>query len=371
VLRHSLRAAGRSRRAFTLIELLVVIAIIAILIGLLLPAVQKVRDAAARMQSQNNLKQIGLALHNSHDVQGCFPPILVNQYDSFNGGYAYHGPYLPYNASTAGSDKTTFFYCLLPYLEQGNLHDSINGYPWFLMGSRKDNSNLLVGSTAVKTFQAPLDDSPYNQVNWQWPYTNNEQVFSMTLTSYAPNARVFGTRFNGTQSVWDVAWNNAGGGTERLTSISDGTSNTYFVVEKHMVTGDQQMSYKDWSIVNSGNGAQDQGISMWATTDTPPEGMPFFGCNCKDPTQTWDNEYGQWWLGDCHVVAGDPNEYFQPPQASLVRSQQQVFNLYPFGTVGVQMLHGDGHVRLITTGIDVKTWSAGVTPTGGEAVNIE
>src|SRR5262249_25144573 len=117
---------SRSRVGFTLIELLVVIAIIAILIGLLLPAVQKVRGAAARIQCANNLKQMGLALHNYHDVNQRFPPALNNSERPTTGYY----PYWSWMAR------------IMPYYEQDNLykqadawaHTGPGSYPWWPWG---------------------------------------------------------------------------------------------------------------------------------------------------------------------------------------------------------------------------------------------
>src|SRR5881397_425039 len=117
------RFALRRSSAFTLIELLVVIAIIAVLIGLLLPAVQKVREAAARIKCTNNVKQLAIAAHSYHDVAGTMPPYSI----------------------ASGAQYGSAHFLLLPYIEQDNLYRQANGISF----------NIRTG--AVQTFVCPVD----------------------------------------------------------------------------------------------------------------------------------------------------------------------------------------------------------------------
>ena len=127
------------------------------------------------------------------------------------------------------------------------------------------------------------------------------------------------------------------------------------------------MSYKDWDVVNRW-GAQEQGINMWATTDTPEAGLPVFGYTCNDPTQTWDDEYGQWWLSDCRFGNPTGPQFFQPPRRRLVPAQQNFHNIYQMSPGGPLGLMGDGSVRSFPSSISIPAWSAAVTPNGGEAM---
>src|SRR5262249_40984782 len=146
----------RRRRAFTLIELLVVIAIIAVLIGLLLPAVQKVREAANRMSCGNNLKQLGIACHNYQSTHGRLPP-------------AYLGPIPNEGNATATTPCLSVLCYLLPYIEQDNIYKQIdfarqaNWWDTTTPGSQgfAPNANFIAAQTKIKMLVCP-SINPYN-----------------------------------------------------------------------------------------------------------------------------------------------------------------------------------------------------------------
>jgi prepilin-type N-terminal cleavage/methylation domain-containing protein len=201
------RRQGPARRAFTLIELLVVLAVIATLIGLLLPAVQKVREAAARSQCANNLKQLGLACQTYHDGQQRLPP-----------GYRATGPYVDGGNDTSPGWGWAAF--LLPQLEQDNLYRSLQlGQPVTAA------ANAAAIRTRPAVFVCPSDQAP--------------DVFTVTDAFGAPLAQAapcsYAACCGGDESSTDdpsgrgVFYRNSG---TRLTDVKDGTSQTILIGEK-------------------------------------------------------------------------------------------------------------------------------------------
>jgi prepilin-type N-terminal cleavage/methylation domain-containing protein len=210
-------------RGFTLIELLVVIAIIAILIGLLLPAVQKVREAAARTQCQNNLKQIVLGVHNYHDSNGTFPAAVI----------------LP--AGVGYTDETnagpSWAVLILPYIEQANLYNQVQPNVQNNISGTKDTGWKAIASTPVKTYVCPSDpfgsSGPLTRVGGTpsgWARgnyaANMGPAYGNNGNSYYGGSSNDNFGLPGT----GVMWANGGTNMSQLTNM-DGTSNTIAIGE--------------------------------------------------------------------------------------------------------------------------------------------
>jgi prepilin-type N-terminal cleavage/methylation domain-containing protein len=310
-----------SRRGFTLIELLVVIAIIAVLIGLLLPAVQKVREAAARIKCDNNLKQLGLAAQNYHDAHQHFPP-----------GIGYY----PF---TANSTFGTYFFHLLPYIEQEPLFRSSHDTAQFLSPVGPTTlyypGNNNVYGRPVAMLLCPSDPS----VGPGGTVLIGGETFG--ASSYAPNGLISG---NGPPTPGPQ-------GRTHMLAITDGTSNTILHAEKYARCSNTTMvpMFRD-------------GGTAWAYCTTlafpwqpPPMDVPPRGFGPGFAIAAFAN------LGAPNAIGPGSRFVVQPRQGSC--DPTRTSTAHPSG---IQVGLADGSVRTLAPGTSGTTWWAAVTPSGDD-----
>jgi prepilin-type N-terminal cleavage/methylation domain-containing protein/prepilin-type processing-associated H-X9-DG protein len=331
-------------RAFTLIELLVVIAIIAILIGLLVPAVQKVREAAARTKCSNNLKQIALASVNCADTWSGKFPIGMGMYP--NHGTDWSGG--PNGWRNAGGGYGGLFFHILPYIEQDPLYKSSLGggggwaggpnvYSGWSGGAGPPGGDVI--DAPIATYICPSDftnDGKSGANNW-------------ATTSYAYNYQV-------TRTDWE-------GYTNFPAAIIDGTSNTIFFAEKY-----GQPANDPWQADWGGNTWWEWSPKFAADlTDIPGNG------GCATVTDPQGRQHGQMYKLGIHFLVRPTIRYCD---ATLICDETGGPGVHQICQVtattahtgGMNVALGDGSVRNLAQAMSISTFWAACTPKGGDTL---
>lgn len=220
------------KKGFTLIELLVVIAIIAILIALLLPAVQQAREAARRSQCKNNLKQIGLALHNYHETYRNFPPAFIYETDTNN-----------CSGSPCNDPSWAWSAMILPFIDQAPAYNSLEPGPTKLSQAISDAAKLVILQNVIPVFRCPSDTGK----NLSGLDISGEQTSRSNYPGV--NGARNEVRLTDGQGIFGARNNSV-----KIRDITDGTSNTIAVGERaSKIIGNNNDSYTHWAGVRESN----------------------------------------------------------------------------------------------------------------------
>jgi prepilin-type N-terminal cleavage/methylation domain-containing protein len=307
------------RRGFTLIELLVVIAIIAVLIALLLPAVQQAREAARRTQCKNNMKQMGLALHNYESSSTVFPPSSTSPFGKGVWNYPGTGPTDP------NIHLHSFASLILPYADSATVYTNLN-----YNVSALDPANRTLASTIIPYFKCPsFAGTPYST---DTHYTGAPISFpSYAIRNYVAMGARTVVGLSGAVPAEGIIYPRSRTG---FRDVTDGTSNTILLAE-----------------------TREQGASVWIDGSSASVAARWFNPSGVNPP------YG----GTSSSINYKP--YF--PGAQIYGASGAIDQTYgPSSqhTGGAHHLMGDGAVRFISENIDINTYDALVTKSGGEVV---